>query len=300
MKLSNPGSSIAPTRADFRYFDRLRVRWVEVDMQKIVFNGHYLMYLDTAVAGYWRALAVDYGPAMHALGGDLYVKKATLEYHASARMDDLLDVGMRCLRIGNSSMVFQGGVFCGPRLLVSGELVYVFADPATQTSRPVPQALRDLLNGFEAGQAMASVKTGGWAELGPAATALRHEVFVEEQGFSAEEELDAADPLPSTTHAVAFNRLGHAVATGRLLATEQPGVLKVGRMATVRVLRGGGLAAQVLRTLEAEARAQGAHQLVLHAQTQAEGFYARGGFHAEGDMFLEDGAPHRRMTKMVG
>ena len=26
-------------------------------MQKIVFNGHYLMYFDTAVAGYWRALA---------------------------------------------------------------------------------------------------------------------------------------------------------------------------------------------------------------------------------------------------
>jgi hypothetical protein len=45
---------------DFRYFDRLRVRWAEVDMQKIVFNGHYLMYFDTAVAGYWRALALPY------------------------------------------------------------------------------------------------------------------------------------------------------------------------------------------------------------------------------------------------
>ena len=31
------------TRADFRFFERLRVRWVEVDPQKIVFNGHYLM-----------------------------------------------------------------------------------------------------------------------------------------------------------------------------------------------------------------------------------------------------------------
>ena len=31
------------SRQDFRYFDRLRVRWVEVDMQQIVFNGHYLM-----------------------------------------------------------------------------------------------------------------------------------------------------------------------------------------------------------------------------------------------------------------
>ena len=46
------------SRQEFRHFERLRVRWAEVDMQKIVFNGHYLMYFDTAVAGYWRALAM--------------------------------------------------------------------------------------------------------------------------------------------------------------------------------------------------------------------------------------------------
>lgn len=31
------------TRHDFRFFERLRVRWAEVDLQQIVFNGHYLM-----------------------------------------------------------------------------------------------------------------------------------------------------------------------------------------------------------------------------------------------------------------
>ena len=64
-------------------------------MQKIVFNGHYLMYFDTAVAAYWRALAMPYAQTMERLGGDLYVRKATVEYLASARYDDLLDVGMR-------------------------------------------------------------------------------------------------------------------------------------------------------------------------------------------------------------
>ena len=39
-------------RADFRFREPLRVRWAGVDLQKIVFNGHYLMYVDTAVAGY--------------------------------------------------------------------------------------------------------------------------------------------------------------------------------------------------------------------------------------------------------
>lgn len=30
-------------RQDFRLFHRFRVRWAELDMQKMVFNAHYLM-----------------------------------------------------------------------------------------------------------------------------------------------------------------------------------------------------------------------------------------------------------------
>ena len=63
-------------------------------MQSIVFNAHYLMYFDTAVAGYWRALAMPYHDTMAYLGGDLYARKATVEYEASARYDDLIEVGV--------------------------------------------------------------------------------------------------------------------------------------------------------------------------------------------------------------
>jgi YbgC/YbaW family acyl-CoA thioester hydrolase len=79
-------------RQDFRFFHRLRVRWAEVDMQKIVFNAHYLMYFDTAIADYWRAIGLPYEAAMEHLEGDLYVKKAVVEFHASARADDQIDV----------------------------------------------------------------------------------------------------------------------------------------------------------------------------------------------------------------
>ena len=136
--------------SDFRFLQDLRVRWAEVDMQKIVFNGHYLMYFDTAVGGYWRALAMPYHDTMEQLQGDLYVRKATLEYLGSARYDEKLKVGITCKRIGNSSLVFSAAVFRSEQCLVHGELVYVFADPATQTSRPVPDALRQVLQAFEA------------------------------------------------------------------------------------------------------------------------------------------------------
>ena len=160
-------------RQNFRCMHRLRVRWAEVDMQKIVFNAHYLMYIDTAMSEYWRALALPYEASMHILGGEMYVKKATVEYHASAKLDDTLDVGMRCARIGNSSCLFEAAIFCGDRLLVTGELVYVFADPATQTSTPVPAALRAMLEGYEAGAEMVEVRTGDWNTLGRDAARLR-------------------------------------------------------------------------------------------------------------------------------
>ena len=283
-------------RRDFRFFHRLRVRWAEVDMQKIVFNAHYLMYFDTAVTDYWRALALPYEQAMHQLGGELYVKKATVEFHASARCDDQLDVAMKCLRIGTSSMVFTGAIFRGEQLLITSELIYVFADPVTQTSRPVPHDLRRMLTAYEAGEPMVSLKLGSWAELGPHAGAIRSEVFIEEQGIPLEMEWDEADH--SAVHAVAYNGLGQPVATGRLLQ-HAPGTGKIGRMAVNRVLRGTRLGRDLLHALMAQARQRGDAEVLLHAQRSAEGFYSRLGFTPRGEPFDEVDIAHIEMVKTL-
>ena len=279
-------------RADFRLLDRLRVRWAEVDLQKIVFNGHYLMYFDTAMAAYWRALAMPYHETMHALHGDLYVRKATLEYLGSARYDEQLEVGMRCARIGKSSIVFEAAAFRGEACLVHGELIYVFAEPATQRSRPVPPALRELLLGFEAGQTLVDVQRGNWTTLGAAARAIRQTVFVDEQHIPAELVCDAADE--TAVHAVAFNRLGMAVAAGRAVDLGA-GVIKVGRMATLPTVRGGGLASAVLAALMQAGREQGAQEVMLQAQASAVGFYRRLGYRLCGPVFEEAGIPHQEM-----
>jgi YbgC/YbaW family acyl-CoA thioester hydrolase len=282
------------TRADFRFFHRLRVRWAEVDMQKIVFNAHYLMYLDTAISDYWRVLALPYEAAMQQLGGDLYVKKSALEYHASARFDDQLDIGLKCERIGNSSLQFRGGVFRGDQLLVAGELVYVYADPATQKSQPVPQALRDTLTGYEAGETMAEIRLGAWEQLGEAARIVRTEVFLQEQQIPLELEWDADDA--TALHAVAYNRLGMPVATGRLLQ-HAPAVARIGRMAVTRVLRGSGLGRELLQSLLQVAARRGDREVLLHAQRSAEAFYAQQGFVVRGQPFEEAGIPHIEMAR---
>jgi YbgC/YbaW family acyl-CoA thioester hydrolase len=284
------------TRADFRYLDSLRVRWAEVDMQKIVFNGHYLMYVDTAVAGYWRALAMPYHETMEHLQGDMFVRKATLEYLASARYDDRLAVGIRCGRIGNSSMVFQAAVFRDEKLLVHGDLVYVFADPVTQTSRPVPDDLRSALQGFEAGESMLDVQVGTWDSHREAASALRHAVFAQEQGIPTDLMVDHADP--AAVHAVALNRFGMAVGSGRLLQAT-PGVAQIGRMATHAGVRGAGVGRQVLQALMSAARARGDHEVMLKAQSSAVPFYLRAGYASHGLPFVEAGVSHLEMRRAL-
>ena len=280
-------------RQDFRFFHRLRVRWAEVDMQKIVFNAHYLAYFDIAVSDYWRTLGLPYDESFALLGGELYVKKATLEYHASAQNDDQLDVAMQCAQLGRSSMRFVCAIFRGESLLITGELVYVFADPATQTSKPMPDALRSLLLDFEAGRPVTRMQLGAWSELQEGASKVRTEVFVQEQGIAREDEWDEADA--TAVHAVLYNRLDQPIATGRLLQPA-PGVAKIGRMAVRRAVRGAQHGAEILQALVQAAAQRGDREVRLHAQRSAEGFYRRLGFAVSGEPFDEVGIAHVEMA----
>ncbi|MEQ9510770.1 MAG: hotdog domain-containing protein, partial [Alloalcanivorax xenomutans] len=73
----------------FRY--RLRVRYSECDAQHVVFNARYGDYVDLAMTEFMRALGRDYG-ALLARGLDNQVVKLTLEWKASARFDDVLEI----------------------------------------------------------------------------------------------------------------------------------------------------------------------------------------------------------------
>ena len=133
----------------FTFRHGLRVRWAEVDRQGIVFNAHYLMYFDVAITEYWRAIGHPYPDALLAVGRDTFVVKATLEYHAPAHYDDMLDVLVRIGRMGRSSIQFLVEIRCGAQHLISGEVIYVIADPQTHKSSPIPDFLREAVSRYE-------------------------------------------------------------------------------------------------------------------------------------------------------
>jgi YbgC/YbaW family acyl-CoA thioester hydrolase len=136
-------------RDDFQFAHSMRVRWAEVDRQGIVFNAHYMMYFDVGITEYYRAIGLPYPQGLVELGTDLYVKKATVEYHASAVYDDVVDMCARVGRIGRSSFQFSLAIYRRDELLVTGEIVYVNADPVTRKAAPVPETLRRAMRDFE-------------------------------------------------------------------------------------------------------------------------------------------------------
>jgi acyl-CoA thioester hydrolase len=135
----------------FRHRLPLRVRWAEVDLQGVVFNGHYLTYADVCATEYWRAIGVSYPEGFATLGADSFVRKATVEFHDPARYDDELLLCGRIARLGRSSADFSVAIFRAgemARALAEVALVYVCVDRGN-TPMSWPEELRRRIRDYE-------------------------------------------------------------------------------------------------------------------------------------------------------
>jgi predicted GNAT family N-acyltransferase len=141
-----------------------------------------------------------------------------------------------------------------------------------------------------------TIHVGDWRALGKDAAQVRIAVFVQEQGIAPEDEWDEADQ--TAVHAVAYDELGQAIGTGRLLRHDSE-TARIGRMAVQRALRGAHIGQHVLQALMDAARQAGYTQVMLYAQQSAEGFYQRQGFTPRGAYFDEVDIPHIEMFKLL-
>ncbi len=137
-----------------------------------------------------------------------------------------------------------------------------------------------------------TLRLGNWAELEAGASAVRYDVFVQEQNVPLALEMDELDA--DCLHAVIYNTAGEAVATGRLLPSAH-----IGRMAVKANCRGQGLGAEVLLALREAAKARGDSTVFLSAQLHAVPFYSKYGFEAYGDVYEDAGITHRMMRCVV-
>jgi len=124
-----------------------------------------------------------------------------------------------------------------------------------------------------------------------AALAIRRAVFIDEQGVAEVDELDGSDA--GCRHWI-LREDGAAVATLRTIVDGD--TLKIARVATVRMARGRGHGAALLRAALAWGTRAGLARATMGAQTDVLAFYERFGFVAHGPIFDDAGIPHRHMV----
>ena len=138
-------------RSEFKFAWPFRVRYSEVDGQRIVFNAHYLTYYDTAITEYFRALPYDYMDQVGRTGEDYHTVRTLVEYQKPIEFDEDIEVLVRTSRLGRSSLTFLLEIH--PKgaedLRATGEVVWVTTDQATHKSAALPQELVDKLVSLE-------------------------------------------------------------------------------------------------------------------------------------------------------
>ncbi|MFP4978307.1 GNAT family N-acetyltransferase [Paenibacillus sp. CN-4] len=124
---------------------------------------------------------------------------------------------------------------------------------------------------------------------------IRTEVFVKEQHVPLEDEFDEYDlPDAECKHILVFYN-GEPAGTGRIRPYGNAGKLE--RICVLAPYRQYGLGRVIISTLEEIAVKEGRGRVLLHGQTQAEGFYHKLGYHTDSEVFMEDGIPHVLLTK---
>ncbi len=133
----------------FRYY--LRVRYYECDAQKVVFNVQYGNYVDIAVFEFLRALGLG---NLLSEELDYQLVKQTLEWKASARFDDVLEISVWAKQLGNTSFTLatEFRVAGNAGVLATSETVYVLVDGRSLQKTPLTAELRAALERGAAGQ----------------------------------------------------------------------------------------------------------------------------------------------------
>ena len=125
------------------FVHRMRVRYAECDAQGVLFNAHYLAYIDHSITELWRAAYGGY-ERMLQRGVDVVVAEAQLQFLEGARFDQEIDAEMLLTHLGTTSMRSHHRMVRVPdgAPLMEADMRHVWIDRETQRKTPIPDWAR--------------------------------------------------------------------------------------------------------------------------------------------------------------
>jgi acyl-CoA thioester hydrolase len=139
-----PSAEPIPRRTDFKVLRPMQTRWMDNDHYGHVNNVAYYSYFDSAVNGFLMDATGSDTRTLAAIG---IVAETSCKYFKEISFPDLLHIGLRLEKLGNSSVVYRLGVFRGEdsEAAALGRFVHVYVDEKTRRPVSVPASIRDAL-----------------------------------------------------------------------------------------------------------------------------------------------------------
>src|SRR4026208_1979773 len=95
---------VTDRRPPYKYSALSRVWFSDTDAQGVVYYGRYLPYFDHARTEYHPPRGAG---RMQTAGAGFVMRASSVEYHAPARFDDLIESFVRVRRIGTTSITYE-------------------------------------------------------------------------------------------------------------------------------------------------------------------------------------------------
>ncbi|NCT80493.1 acyl-CoA thioesterase [Pseudomonas stutzeri] len=131
-------------RRDYKHFQPITTRWHDNDIYGHVNNVVYYGFFDTAVNNY----LIRQG-GLDIQDGDIvgFVVSSACDYFASIAYPDLIEVGLRVAKLGNSSVQYELAIFREgeQEACAAGRFVHVFVERASNRPTAIPPRLRAAL-----------------------------------------------------------------------------------------------------------------------------------------------------------
>ncbi|MEE8172878.1 MAG: tol-pal system-associated acyl-CoA thioesterase [Alphaproteobacteria bacterium] len=128
----------------------LRVYYEDTDAAGIVYYANYLKFIERARTEMMRAAAIDHSGMRDEHGVLFIVRRCTLDYRQSARLDDLLEIHTRILALKGASLETEQTVLRDGETLVRAELQLACVNQAGAPAR-FPPNLRAALEALRQG-----------------------------------------------------------------------------------------------------------------------------------------------------
>ena len=137
---------VTDRKPPFKYSAIARVWFSDTDAQGIVYYGRYLPYFDHARTEYHRHLG-----RVGLEGREFVMRASSVEYHAPARFDELLEIFVRTARIGRTSTTYECAAYRmeDDELMVTATQTLVLVDREARRPAEIPDEYRSLIRSFE-------------------------------------------------------------------------------------------------------------------------------------------------------